>query len=100
MNLDFLCSAVSDGSLLCCCVYHVALLCWEQVKILVRLSELDFEISMLALSTLIRLPLDIISKCANILSKPTEPKVSSDTFHASLNLTATSDTLVSGASSR
>ena len=47
------------------------------MKILVSLSELDFEISMLSLSTLIGLPLDIISKCANILSKPTEPKVSS-----------------------
>ena len=43
---------------------------------LVRLSELDFEISMLLLSTLIGLPLDTISKCANILSKATEPKVS------------------------
>ena len=49
----------------------------DQVKNLVCLSELDFEISMLSLSTLIGLPLDIISKCANILSKPTEPKVSS-----------------------
>ena len=48
-----------------------------QVKFLVRLSELDFEISMLSLSTLIGLPLDIISKRANILSKLTEPKVSS-----------------------
>ena len=51
---------------------------YQQVKILVRLSELDFEISMLSLSILIGLPLDIISKCSNILSKPTEPKVSSD----------------------
>ena len=50
----------------------------QQVKFLVRLSELDFEISMLSLSTLIGLPLDIISKWPNILSKPTEPKVSSD----------------------
>ena len=41
------------------------------------LSDFDFEISILALSTLIGLPLDIISKCVNILSKPTEPKVSS-----------------------
>ena len=49
----------------------------QQVKFLVRLSELDFEISMLSLSTLIGLPLDIISKWPNILSKPTEPKVSS-----------------------
>ena len=49
-----------------------------QVKILVRLSELDFEISMLSLSTLIGLPLDIISKCKNILSKSNDTKVSSD----------------------
>ena len=41
------------------------------------LSDFDFEISILSLSTLIGLPLDIISKCVNILSKPTEPKVSS-----------------------
>ena len=33
---------------------------------------------MLSLSTLIGLPLDIISKCVNIISKPTEPKVSSE----------------------
>ena len=51
------------------------------MKFLVRLSELDFEISMLSLNTLIGLPLDIISKCANILSKPTEPKVSSGRKH-------------------
>ena len=42
-----------------------------------RLSELHFEISMLSLHTVIGLSLDIISKCLNILSKPTEPKVSS-----------------------
>ena len=42
------------------------------------LSDFDFEISILSLTTLIGLPLDIISKCKNILSKPTEPKVSSD----------------------
>ena len=47
------------------------------MKFLVRLSEFDFEILMLSLSTLIGLPLDIISKCVSILSKPTEPKVSS-----------------------
>ena len=52
----------------------------HQVKFLVHLSELDFEISMLSLGTLIGLSLDIISKCANILSKPTEPKVSSDYY--------------------
>ena len=52
----------------------------NQVKILVRLSELDFEISMLSLHTLIGLSLDIISKCLNILSKPTEPKFSSVTL--------------------
>ena len=33
---------------------------------------------MLSLSTLIGLPLDLISKYVNILSKPTEPKVSSE----------------------
>ena len=49
----------------------------NQVKNLVRLSELDFEILILSLSILIGLPLDIISKCVNVLSKPTEPKVSS-----------------------
>ena len=41
------------------------------------LSDFDFEISNLSLSTLIVLPLDIISKYMDILSKPTEPKVSS-----------------------
>ena len=49
----------------------------DQVKILFRLSELDCDISMLSLHTVIGLSLDIISKCLNILSKPTEPKVSS-----------------------
>ena len=35
---------------------------------------------MLSLPTLIGLPLVIISKCVNIFSKPTEPKVSSVTL--------------------
>ena len=42
------------------------------------LSDFDFEISILSLSALISLPLDIISKCVNILSKLNEPKVSSE----------------------
>ena len=54
-----------------------SLLKLDQVKFLVRLIETDFDILTLPLSTLIGLPLDIISKCANILSKPNEPKVSS-----------------------
>ena len=54
-----------------------------QVKFLVRLSELDLEISMLSLSTLIGFPLDIISKCTKIFSKPTEPKVSSGIHYRS-----------------
>ena len=48
-------------------------------EIVGSLSDFDFQISILSLSTLIGLPLDIISKCMNILSKPTEPKVSSAT---------------------
>ena len=40
------------------------------------LCNFDFEISILSLSTLICFPLDVISKCVGILSKPTEPKVS------------------------
>ena len=48
-----------------------------QVKFFGSLSDFNFEISIVWLSTLIGLPLDIISKGLNILSKPTEPKVSS-----------------------
>ena len=39
------------------------------------LCDFDFEISILSLSILIGFPLDKISKCVNILSKPNEPKV-------------------------
>ena len=43
--------------------------------VFVSLSKIDFEISMLSLHTLIGLPLDIISKHANILSKSIDTKV-------------------------
>ena len=56
-----------------------------------RLSELYFEISMLSLHTVIGLSLDIISKCLNILSKPTEPKVSSVVIVNSTNLSDLTD---------
>ena len=46
-------------------------------EIFVSLSDFDFEISFLSLSTLISLPLDIISKCKKILSKPKDTNVSS-----------------------
>ena len=46
-------------------------------KIFVSLSDFGFEISILSLSPLIGLPLDIVSKCKNILSKPNDTKVSS-----------------------
>ena len=41
------------------------------------LYNFEFEISTLSLHTLIGLPLDIIFKSVNILSKPAKPKVSS-----------------------
>ena len=47
------------------------------------LIDFDFEISILSLSTLIGFSLDIISKCVNIFSKPTEPKVSFETYGTS-----------------
>ena len=54
-------------------------------EIFVSLSDFDFEISILSLSTLIGIPLDIISKCKNILSKPNDTKVSSDNWRGTIH---------------